>query len=427
MSVNILTQNGLQRIHTVRVQKDSKIIESDVNFYDYDGTLVNSYTKTEFLALSALPPNPSHNGLTAQGWNWSLSDAKSYVNDYGKLNVGQMYITSDGKTRLNPELNLTFVESGSFTVDWGDGTAIDTVSGEADTFGTKTHAYPNGGDYIITITVISGILSIEGKMTSSYSYLLKKANFTVEAENKVYNNCIKSIEIGNNIKIGRYAFRDCRSLVSVMIPNQITELGMEALSYCYSLVLVIIPNSITRLNSYVFQYSTGLTTVSLPSNLTEIGSYTLRGCISLMSITIPNSVTTIGREVLNGCNLLNCITIPNEITNLPSYFLGGCYTLETVTIPEDVTSIEGNVMSGLYSLSSITIPDEVTSIGKESFSGCQGLGRITFKRETPPTIASDTFKYLPTDCVIYVPRGSRSAYTSAQYYPNPNTYLYIEY
>ena len=39
MSVNVLTQNGLQRIHTVRVQKDSKIRESDVNFYDYDGTI----------------------------------------------------------------------------------------------------------------------------------------------------------------------------------------------------------------------------------------------------------------------------------------------------------------------------------------------------------------------------------------------------
>ena len=170
MSLNIKTAQGLQKINTVYITKQyEKLTEKDVNFYDYDGTLVKSYTKQEFLALNAMPANPTHEGLTAQGWNWSLVDAKSYVNDYGKLNVGQMYITSDGKTRiyihleegrLNPELNLTFVESGSFTVDWGDGTAIDTVSGEADTFGTKTHAYSNGGDYIITITVISGILSI---------------------------------------------------------------------------------------------------------------------------------------------------------------------------------------------------------------------------------------------------------------------------
>lgn len=47
-----------------------------------------------------MPANPTHEGLTAQGWNWSLIDAKNYVNKYGKLNIGQMYITSDGKTRL---------------------------------------------------------------------------------------------------------------------------------------------------------------------------------------------------------------------------------------------------------------------------------------------------------------------------------------
>ena len=62
----------------------------DVNFYDYDGTIVNSYTATEFANLSAMPDNPSHDGLTAQGWNWSLSDAKSYVASYGELDVGQL-------------------------------------------------------------------------------------------------------------------------------------------------------------------------------------------------------------------------------------------------------------------------------------------------------------------------------------------------
>ena len=41
----------------------------DVNFYDYDGTIVASYTTAEFANISALPANPSHTGLTAQGWN----------------------------------------------------------------------------------------------------------------------------------------------------------------------------------------------------------------------------------------------------------------------------------------------------------------------------------------------------------------------
>ena len=49
-----------------------------------------------------MPANPDHSadGLTAQGWNWTLSDAKTYVAAYGRLDIGQMYITSDGKTHI---------------------------------------------------------------------------------------------------------------------------------------------------------------------------------------------------------------------------------------------------------------------------------------------------------------------------------------
>ena len=57
--------------------------DDDVLFYDYDGTLVKSYSKDDFLALTAFPENPSHEGLTAQGWNWSFEGAKSYVTKYG--------------------------------------------------------------------------------------------------------------------------------------------------------------------------------------------------------------------------------------------------------------------------------------------------------------------------------------------------------
>lgn len=43
--------------------------EKDVDFIDYDGTLLYSYSADEFLEMTELPPNPSHDGLVAQGWN----------------------------------------------------------------------------------------------------------------------------------------------------------------------------------------------------------------------------------------------------------------------------------------------------------------------------------------------------------------------
>ena len=55
----------------------------EVNFLDYDGTILYSYTAAEFAALSSMPANPTHDGLTAQGWNWSLANAKAYVASMG--------------------------------------------------------------------------------------------------------------------------------------------------------------------------------------------------------------------------------------------------------------------------------------------------------------------------------------------------------
>ena len=103
--------------------------DNDVNFYDYDGFRIYSYTAQEFLALESMPANPTHEGLTAQGWNWSLADAKTYVTDYGMLEIGQTYITDDGKTRIYISLDegrlspyLGFAINGTATVDWGDET-----------------------------------------------------------------------------------------------------------------------------------------------------------------------------------------------------------------------------------------------------------------------------------------------------------------
>ena len=155
---------------------------NDVNFYDYDGTIVDSYSAADFAQLSALPSNPSHDGLTAQGWNWSLSDAKTHVATYGKLNIGQMYATSDGKTRLYIHLGqgrlapyLGLAVNGTATVDWGDNSATSTVTGSNTTTVINTqHTYATPGDYVISIAV-SGNAALLGSNSYGSQVLWKTA------------------------------------------------------------------------------------------------------------------------------------------------------------------------------------------------------------------------------------------------------------
>ena len=362
-----------------------------VKFFDYDGTLVHSYTPEEFAELSALPANPSHEGLTAQGWNWSLSDAKTYVAKYGALNVGQMYITSDGKTRIKIKLEegrtqpvLGLGINGTVDVDWGDGTAHGTMTGsDVSTLVQLQHVYASAGEYTIALDV-TGSISFLGTNTYS-SRLMTKAGVTSSTapESRTYQNAIQEIYIGSSVaSIGDYAFYNCSSLTSITIPEGVTSIGTSAFG----------------------------------------------GCYILTSVTIPDSVTSIGNNALINCSTLASVTIPDSVTSIGTSAFGGCYILTSVTIPDSVTSIGNNALINCSTLASVTIPDSVTSIGTSAFGNCYALASIKFDGDTPPAVAnSNAFSRLPTDCIIYVPLGSLAAYKSAANYPNPSVYTYVGY
>ena len=363
-------------------------MNDDVVFYDYDGSVVTSYSATDFANLTAMPANPTHEGLTAQGWNWSLADAKAYVASYGKLNIGQMYITNDGKTRLYftvtksnqyPALYLDLESDTELDVDWGDGsehTRWTSVDGDS----AKSHDYSSAGAgrYVIVITVITGEFSLSSAVSNTYK-----------------------VEIGNGV-IGIDAFTNCYALSSITIPNSVTSIGNSAFTSCYALSSVTIPNSVTSIDVDAFSY-----------------------CYVLSSITIPNSVTSIGDNAFYECYALSSVTIPNSVTSIGEQVFYYCYALSSITIPNSVTSIDGSAFYYCYALSSVTIPNSVTSIGDNAFDSCYALLSVTFESSTPPNI--DGSFPISDACIIRVPQGSLELYTEAQNYPDPSEYIYEEY
>lgn len=364
---------------------------NDVIFYDYDGSVVASYSATDFANLSAMPANPTHEGLTAQGWNWSLSDAKAYVAANGKLNIGQMYITSDGKTRFYfviPKYNLTlnlylYLDSDTeLDVDWGDNSEHTTWTSN-DGAEYKEHEYSDGGRYVVAITVLRG---------GFYSY----------SPDGYYLGILKRAEYGNGVtSIESKTFYDCSALSSVTIPNSVESIGENAFYQCKALSSITIPNGVTSIGENAFAYCYALSSVTIPNSVESISGSAFYDCYALSSITISSSVTSIGENVFEQCGLTS-ITIPNGVTSIGSQAFYYC-----------------------SALSSITIPNSVTSIGGYAFYDCYALSSITFESTTPP----DLYGELGIDktCTIRVPQGSLSAYTSAENYPDPSEYIYEEY
>ena len=402
-----------------------------ITFIDYDGTLVTKWAIADLADKTELPTPPSHDGLTFQGWNWTLEDIKALTQE---MVVGPMYITDDGKTRLYIHLEdgrtspmLGCCPNGTVTVDWGDGTTPDTLTGTSTSTvkWTPTHAYAAAGDYVITLQV-EGSVGFEGDYNGSWllRHTLNSNNINIP-----YQNAIRKVELGSRVtNIGNYAFRGCYSLASITIASGVTSINTGAFQYCYSLAFITIPSSVmsiktqafsgcyslafialpssvTSINTQAFYRCCSLASITIPSGVTSIDYGAFNECYSLASITIPSGVTSIGHYAFSDCNSLASITIPSGVTSIGHYAFSDCNSLASITIPSGATSIGTREFYRCFSLASIFIPSGVTNISDEAFASCCGMKYYDFTALTAvPTLANtNAFSGIAADCEIRVP------------------------
>ena len=357
--------------------------EKGINFYDYDGTLLYTYTVEEFASATNLPPLPTQTGLICQGWNWNLEDIKAMNRE---VNVGATYITDDGSTRLYIHLEEGYTSpmlglgvNGTVTIDWGDDSEPDILTGKSTGTikYTSNHEYGVAGDYIITLTVSDTTKEHVSFSGNNYgSYILRHSS-SMDTQNLKYCSFLQKVEIGNNILIGNYAFKHCKNLTSITIPNSVSSMAGNLFQNCYNLTSITIPNSVTMISVYTFNHCHNLTSIAIPNSVTKIGSDIFSYCYNLTSITIPNSVISITGYAFQYCYNLTSIALPDNITSIDSSAFCGCYNLTSITIPNSVTSIGGSAFYNCYNLTSITIPNSVTNIGNSAFYNCYNLTSIT--------------------------------------------------
>lgn len=168
-------------------------------------------------------------------------------------------------------------------------------------------------------------------------------------------------------KIGDRVFSNYRNvLISVQIPDTVTEIGSNAFYNCTSLKSVTIQDN-------------------KPSCVKKIGRQAFMFCSELTDIPILDSVTEIGSESFHQCEKLDTVTIPEGVTSVADGMFSYCYSLHTVTLPDSVTAIEERAFTGT-ALTQVHIPAKVTRIGTDAFSECFALSTITSDSESYPAI-----------------------------------------
>ena len=364
----------------------------DVDFYDFDGIRLYSYTLAEVQALTELPPLPSRKGLTCQGWNWTLPEIK----DWGKIaDVGATYTTDDGATRiyiflsslLNMPMTLHYSQTvdAGVTIDWGDGSPTETVSGTGKV--SLSHEYTEKGHYTISMKVTSGTASFD--------------NGKVFGESYANQNSIQRVEIGDSFtKIGQLALAYACGMTTISISNSVTAGMVDNLRYS-GLQAVVFPRSMT---SRAFSYN---------------GLY---GCGALRMVSAAPTAGGDGITNNSGvreCTVLRRVTSARVAYKLSNYEFNGCRALETISFNPgpSLKEIGTATFSGCYSLREFEIPATITAIGAQAFYRCYSMQSLRFKPATPPTVANaNAFTDIPTTCVVEVPAASLAAYQAATNY-----------
>lgn len=313
--------------------------DDDVLLIDYDGTVLSSYTKTEFLALSEYPSPPTHQDLTFDGWNWTLQDAQNYVRTNGGLDVGAMYHPTDNKLHLFIHFEdaravsyrmMSPLLTNEMVVDWGDG----TQSTAADAIGGAyfLHSYANAGDYHIKISGVATADVPTGLFSGSNQNVIKQVYLPTGM-----------LTIPSNLFTSSF-------LDTVVIPNTVTTIGANAFSHT-SIRGIVIPNSVTSIAAQAFTFASALEVISLPKN-----------SVFEVSSTSPGNT-----ETFFGAVALKRIAFPPSNIVVPSRICYDTDSLRKIIIPEGVTTIEDGAFGGT-SPYIIYLPSSITTIGEGVFT-----------------------------------------------------------
>lgn len=252
------------------------------------------------------------------------------------------------------------------TINWGDGSAVETVSGTGAVY--PTHNYNSNGDYVIRLIPAEGCeLTLGGGTSKAITVFNGAGAATGSASSGVV---LKKALVGDRVPtVGKCAFHGCTNLEEAYVPDGTVGLGQ-----------------------YCFRQCGSLHRVRLPSSLITLGGGCFDRCYGLGELSIPAGVKAIGVNEFTYCQGLRKLSLPGA------------------------ESIGASAFSTCYGLQRLDFPDTLKTLAGNSPASCVNLKEVHIAATTPPTLNANPS--IPSSCVVYIPAGSLAAYSAANYWKN---------
>ena len=253
--------------------------------------------------------------------------------------------------------------------------------------------------------------------------------------------------------IAGWALAGCSGLTNGGIPAVITSIGCCAF-FKTLLMSVTIPNSLTNIDCGAFAYCTNLTNVevaagnsfycsqngvlfdnekrtliqfpgklagsyTVPDTVTSIENWAFAGALNLTEVNFPGSVADIGTNAFYGCLQLSSVIIPSSVVTIGA----GAFQyagLSSVKLSTGLKTIGDYAFYDCY-LSNLVIPGSVTRIGNYAlYEFDRSFNKVFFQGDAP-SFGSNVFRTLYYDGQFYYLAGTKGWSTNSAFNGNPAT------
>jgi hypothetical protein len=125
-----------------------------------------------------------------------------------------------------------------------------------------------------------------------------------------------------------FAFENNTVITFVSLPNTLTQIGNSAFKGCKKLKDIAIPENVKEIHAYAFYDCTSLTSIFLPDSVTYLASGTFGRCKKLELAVLGKGIRSLEPHTFADCSSLRCIAFTSSLTKIKSEVFYGCTALE---------------------------------------------------------------------------------------------------